>query len=82
MATVREKAICVLWFYETKSVTKMQCRCRTQYGQYPPSDNASRLWLKQFQETGNVLYPEGAARPSTSQEEVRRIQEAWTSYAL
>jgi hypothetical protein len=48
MATVQEKALCVLWFYETKSVTKMQRRYRTQYGKKPPSDKAIQRWLKQF----------------------------------
>jgi hypothetical protein len=56
MATVREKAMCVLWFFETKSVIKRQRRYRTQYGTDPPSGNAIRRWLKQFQETGNVLH--------------------------
>lgn len=46
---------------------------RTQYGKDPPSDNGIRHWLKQFQETGSVLYPKGAGRPSTSQEDVDQI---------
>jgi hypothetical protein len=75
MSTVREKAMCVLWFFETKSVIKRQRRYRTQYGRDPPSDNAIRCWLKQFQETGRVLHRKGAGRPSTSQEDVGRIQE-------
>jgi hypothetical protein len=62
MATVQEKAKCVLWFFETKSVIKMQRRYRTQYGKDPPSDNAIRRWLKQFQETGSVLGREIAYR--------------------
>jgi hypothetical protein len=44
--------MCELWFFETKSVIKMQRRYRTQYGKDPASDNAIRRWLKQFQETG------------------------------
>jgi hypothetical protein len=44
MATVQKKAICV-FFSETKSVVKTQRRYRTQYGKYPPSDNAIRRWL-------------------------------------
>jgi hypothetical protein len=32
----------------------------------PPSDNAIRRWLKQFQETGSVLHRKGVGRPSTS----------------
>jgi transposase len=66
MATVREKAICVLWFFETKSDIKTQRRYRTQYGKDPPSDNAIRRWLKQFQETGSVQHRKRAGRPSTS----------------
>jgi hypothetical protein len=72
MATVR--------FFETKSVIKRQSRYRTQYGKDPPSDNAIRRWLKQSQETCSVLHRKGAGRPSNSQEDVDRIQEAWTSY--
>jgi hypothetical protein len=72
MATVQEK---VVLFFETKSVIKTQRRYRTQYGKDPPPDNAIRLWLKQFQEIGSVLHRKGAGRPSTSQEDVDRIQE-------
>jgi hypothetical protein len=55
MATVPEKAMCFLRFFGTKSVIKKQRRYRTQYGNDPPSDNPIRRWLKQFQETGNVV---------------------------
>jgi hypothetical protein len=78
MATVREKAMCVLWFFETKSVTKMQRRYRTQHGKDPPADNVIRRWVKQFQETGSVLHRHGAGRPSISQELVDRIQQAFS----
>jgi hypothetical protein len=40
MATVQEKAMCVLWFFETKSVIKAQRRYRIKCGKNPPSDNA------------------------------------------
>jgi transposase len=73
MATVQEKAMCVLWFFETKSVIKMQCRYRKD----PPSENVIRRWLKQFQENGSVLHRQGMERPSTSQEAADRIQEAF-----
>jgi hypothetical protein len=59
MAIVKEKAMWVL-------VTRNQRGYRTQYGKDPPSDNAIRRWLKQFQETGSVLHRKGAGRPSTS----------------
>jgi hypothetical protein len=80
MVTVQEKAICVLWFFEKRPVIKMQRRCRTQYGRISPSDNAIRRWLEQFQEPGSVLHRKGTGRPNTSQENVDRIQEAWTFY--
>jgi hypothetical protein len=31
VGTVQEKAICVLWFFETKSFIKMQRRCFKQF---------------------------------------------------
>jgi hypothetical protein len=40
--------MCLLWFFETKSVIKIQRRYRSQYGKDPASDNAIRRWLKQF----------------------------------
>jgi hypothetical protein len=59
MVTVHEKAMCVLWFCETKSRIKTQRSYRTQYGKDPPSDNEGRRWLKQFQGTGSVLHRKG-----------------------
>jgi hypothetical protein len=51
MATVQEKAMCVLWLFETKSLITMQRRYRTQYGEDP--QNVIRRWLKQIQENGS-----------------------------
>jgi hypothetical protein len=78
MATVREKVVCVLRVFETKSVIEMHCRYRTECGIDPLSDNDIRRWLKQFQETANVLHRKGAGRPSTSHENVDRIQEEFS----
>jgi hypothetical protein len=69
-------AVLVPPFFETKSVIKTHRHYRTQYGKDSTSDNAIRRWLKQFQETGNVLDRKGTVRPSISQEGVDRIQEA------
>jgi hypothetical protein len=80
LATVQEKEMFMLWFFETKSVIKEQHLYGAQYGKDPPSDKAIRRWLKQFQETGRVLHRKGTRRSNTSQEVVDRIQEAWTSY--
>jgi hypothetical protein len=68
----------VLRSFEMKSIIKKHCRYRAQYGKYPPADNAIRRWVKQFQETGRVLHRKGAGRPSTSQEDVDRIQEIFS----
>jgi hypothetical protein len=78
MVTVQEKAMCIVRFSETKSVTKMERSYRTRYRRDPPSDNANRRWLKQFREAGNVLHLKETERPSTSQEVVNRIQEAFS----
>jgi hypothetical protein len=76
MVTVPDGAMWVLWFLETKSVIKMQRRYRIQYGNNPPSDNAIRRWLKQFQGTDNVLHRKGAGRSSTLLESRMRLLEA------
>jgi hypothetical protein len=78
MATVEMKAMCILWFFETKSVIKTHRLYRARYGKDPTSDNTIRRWLKQFQETGSVLHRKGPERPSTLQEDVDRIQEAFS----
>jgi hypothetical protein len=75
MATIQEKATYVLWFYETKSVIKIQRLYRTHYGKDPPTDKALRRWLKQFQKTGSVLHRKVAGRLSISQEDTDPIQE-------
>jgi hypothetical protein len=43
IATVQEKAMCVLRFFETKSVIKTQNRYRMEYGKDVPSNNATRI---------------------------------------
>jgi hypothetical protein len=70
--------MCAFWFFETESVIKIQRRYRTQFGTDPPSDNDIRRWLQQFLGTGSVLRRKGEGRPSTSQENVNRMQEAFS----
>jgi hypothetical protein len=65
-------------FFKIKSVIKQQRRYRTQYGKAPPLDNTILRWLRQFQQTGIVLHQKGAGKPSTSEENVARIQEAFS----
>jgi hypothetical protein len=42
-----------------------------------PSENAISRWLEKFQEPGNVLHQNGEEKPSTSQEYVDQIQQAF-----
>jgi hypothetical protein len=65
--------------FRNKVLIKTQRPYRTQYRRDPPSDNDTRRWLKQFQETGSVLYGTVAGTPSTWKEDVDRIQEAFSS---
>jgi hypothetical protein len=48
MATVSKKAMCVLRFFETKSVIETQCCYRNQYRKDLPSDNSIPRRLKQL----------------------------------
>jgi hypothetical protein len=66
MATVREKAMCILQCYEIKFIIKTQRHYRTQYKKDQRSDNATRRCLKQFQETGSVLHRKEVGIPGTS----------------
>jgi hypothetical protein len=55
MATVQNKAISVFCSFENKYLIKRQCRCRTQYGKVPPSNNTTRRGLKEFEEIVMLL---------------------------
>jgi hypothetical protein len=55
-----------------KSAT--QCRYRTQYGKDPPSDNAIRRWLKQFQKTGCVVAAIETVIPQMLEKSWREIE--------
>jgi hypothetical protein len=77
MATVQEKAMCVLWFFETTTVTKTQS-LQNSIRKRSTSDNSIRRLLKQFQEAGSVLYRKRAGRPSTSPEDVDPIREPFS----
>jgi hypothetical protein len=68
------EGMCLLGFFETKSVIKMKRRYRRDL----PSDNVIRRWIKQFQETDNVLHRKRATTLRNSQEDVHRIQEGFS----
>jgi hypothetical protein len=73
MATVQE---CGFRFFETKSVIKTQSRYRTQYLQIM----LPGVGLGNFKRLVVFCAQKGVGRPSTSQEDVDGIQEAWISY--
>jgi hypothetical protein len=52
----------------------MQRRYRTQYGKDPPSDNAIRRWLKQFQETGSIVASIETVTPQMLENTWREIE--------
>jgi hypothetical protein len=48
MATVQERALCVVWLSETKSLAQTQRNYRTQFNEQPPIDYARRDWQRRF----------------------------------
>ncbi|PNF41805.1 hypothetical protein B7P43_G02603 [Cryptotermes secundus] len=77
MATMRERARCVQWLFETKSVTQTQRNYRTQFNKQPPSDKAIRDWQRRFPETGSVHDRKTNGRQVVSDECVERIRESF-----
>jgi hypothetical protein len=71
MATVQERALCVGWLFETKSVTQTQRNDRTQFNKQPPSDYD---WQRRFLETGGVHDRKRSGRPGVSDECVETIR--------
>jgi transposase len=66
METVHERARCVGWLFETKSV-------HTEFNKQPPSDKAIRDWQRRFLETGSVHDRKRSGRPGVSDESVEKI---------
>lgn len=77
MLTVQQKAQCVLWFAELKSIISVQRRFRETYpGQKAPDDKAIRRWFNQFRDTGSVLKGHSPGRPKTSEDTVENIRQS------
>ncbi|GBM49675.1 hypothetical protein AVEN_262475-1 [Araneus ventricosus] len=73
-----EKANCVGWYFESKSIVKVQRNFHTKFNKPPPSRNSIFSWHKKFLETGSVLDKPRSGRPSTSDSDVEQIREAFT----
>jgi hypothetical protein len=54
MATMQERAHCVGWLFETKSVAQTQRNYGTQFNKQPPNYKAIRDWQRRFIEIGSV----------------------------
>lgn len=76
MATVQQKAQCVLWLAEFKSVITVQRNFRRVYDTDPPHPNSIRRWYEQFQVTGSINIKKSPGRPRTSDEAVERIRQS------
>ena len=77
MTTPQEKAQCVSWFIETKSVVQTQRNYRSKYGRDPPSRPSIRLWHKKFMKTETVFDTRRSGRPRTSEESIERVRQAF-----
>ncbi|GBN54596.1 hypothetical protein AVEN_21553-1 [Araneus ventricosus] len=78
MTSPSEKANSVGWYFESKSIVKVQRNFHTKFNKPPPSRNSILSWHKKFLETGSVLDKPRSGRPSTSDSDVERIREAFT----
>ncbi|PSN39297.1 hypothetical protein C0J52_18482, partial [Blattella germanica] len=73
-----EKAECVLWLAEFKSVKRVQRRFQTDKGRNTPARNSILHWHKQFRETGTVESQQGKAKKSRiSDDDIERVRTAF-----
>ena len=78
MASVKEKAQCVLWYHETKSPVSVYRKFINVYGLPPPDVNSIKAWYSNFIETGSVGdLKRSGSRPSVSDETVDAVREAF-----
>ncbi|PNF20647.1 hypothetical protein B7P43_G03034 [Cryptotermes secundus] len=74
--TGAERARCVFWFEETKSVTQVRRKFRTQYHKEPPSRPTVYSWHKNFVQTGcSVRLAKPPGRTRVSDATVEQIRE-------
>jgi hypothetical protein len=74
MATVQERALCVGWLFETKSVAQTRRNDRAQFNKQPPSDYAIRDWQRRFLATGSIHDRKRIGRSGVSDECVETIR--------
>ena len=69
MASLVEKAQCVLWYHETKSPITVQRNFRRVYGGSPPDVKSIKSWYQKF----SVDDMKRTGRPRTSEETVNAV---------
>ena len=66
------------WCYaETKSPITVQRQFQQKYERDPPSKSCIMKWVKNFQESSNVMNLPRSGRPSVSEEIVDNVQTAF-----
>ncbi|GBM82109.1 hypothetical protein AVEN_16186-1 [Araneus ventricosus] len=66
MASIEQKAQCVLWFHETKSPINVQRAFRRCYGRKPPDTKSIKRWNEKFEETGSVTGLPRSCKPGVA----------------
>ena len=77
MSSNQEKAQCVIWFAESKSVTTVRRNYRRQYHKDPPSENSVRAWYRTFLDRGSVCDLPRSGCPSLFEESVDAVRESF-----
>ena len=74
MASMQEKAQCVLWVHESRSPVHRQFR--RKYGRDPPDVKSIKGWYDEFKETGSVCDKRRSGRPGVSDKTVDTVHTA------
>ena len=76
MASIQEKAQCVLWFAELKSCVSVRRKFQTTYGKPPPADTSIKRWYEKFKATGSVSDLPRSGRPGMSDYVIQTVQDS------
>jgi len=77
MATLEQKAFCVLQFAKHESVVSVQRAFWRQFNSDPSSPNSIGHWYQQFQTTGRLCKGKSAGRPRVSQENMEQVRQSF-----
>jgi hypothetical protein len=77
MASPQERAQCVIWFVETKSLFTVQRNYGRVFEKDPPDKKTIKAWYDKFLATGSVPRQSGSSKKLTSDETVEHVMEAF-----